>query len=91
MKGVPAGTSKLTFPVDGFTLLGTDASKFTITAKPGANTTVDPGQSVTVSLTFTASTVDDIRTATLQIKSNDPNNGTITIPLRGLGKLLFAS
>ncbi len=79
------GTTTLAFPSDGVQITGTDSTKFAITQKPPLPTSIAPGASITVSVTFTASTVGDIRTASLQIKSNDPNNPILNIPLRGLG------
>src|SRR5207237_6275389 len=43
------------------------------------------GASVTVFVNFTATTVGDIRSAALQIKSNDPDTPVMTVTLRGLG------
>ena len=81
------GTTALAFPSDGFTITGTNASKFAITQKPALPISIAPGDSVDVWIAFTAgsSDTDVMSTATLQVKSNDPNKATFTIPLRGLG------
>ncbi|MEO6435846.1 MAG: Ig-like domain-containing protein, partial [Tepidisphaeraceae bacterium] len=79
------GTSALAFPSDGLTVVGVDAARFSITQKPTLPTSIAPGESVDVLIAFTATTVDDIRVASLQIKSNDPDTSTVLIPLRGLG------
>ncbi|HYO10740.1 MAG TPA: choice-of-anchor D domain-containing protein [Tepidisphaeraceae bacterium] len=77
------GTQALTLGTSAFTVTGTDAARFTLT-KPTLPASLAPGQSVQVTVTFTASAVG-IRTATLQIVSNDPDQPTLNVPLRGLG------
>ncbi|HYO08053.1 MAG TPA: Ig-like domain-containing protein [Tepidisphaeraceae bacterium] len=84
LKITNTGTSSLTFPSNGFTITG-DTAKFKITQAPPANTVVAPGASVDVTITFTATTVDQMSTAMLVLQSNDPNNKVVNIPLRGLG------
>lgn len=79
------GSSGLALPADAFTIVGGDASLFLIN-KPTLPATIAPGQSVTFSLTFapTDGTSISIKTATLQIKTNDVDRPIINVSLRGL-------
>ncbi len=80
------GTAALAIPADGFTIVGTDGTQFIITAKPTLPATVPVGGSVTVSIAYSAASTTSlgVHTATLVIKSNDPNAPTTSIALRGL-------
>ena len=79
------GSSNLTFPGNAITITGSDASTFSVTnASALIATTLAPGQSFNVQVTYTASIVG-IQSATLSIKSNDALNPTIAITLRGIG------
>ncbi|MEA2709427.1 MAG: large repetitive protein, partial [Phycisphaerales bacterium] len=77
------GTSALALPPDGLQILG---AGFAFVNKPAAPyPEIAPGDSLELSITFTAgATAGVIHTATLQIKSNDPDQTTILLPLRGL-------
>jgi fibronectin type 3 domain-containing protein len=79
------GTTALAFPTDGLTITGTNASQFAFVNKPNPIPNVNPGDSLDLFITFTANSVGDIKTANLQLKSNDEDQMTINIPLRGLG------
>jgi hypothetical protein len=73
------GTTALT--LSGVTVTGTAASKFKVVSRP---TTIQPGQSAKVSVTFGATYLGP-QGATLQIRSNDSNNALLNVTLRGLG------
>jgi hypothetical protein len=77
------GSAALTFPNNALTITGSDASTFSIT-NAASLTTLQPGDSFVLKINYTASIVG-IQSATLTIQSNDPDDGTITISLRGLG------
>jgi hypothetical protein len=80
------GTSALALPPDGLQIVGVDAARFAFVNKPAAPyPSIAPGDSLELSITFTAgTTVGAIHAATLQIKSNDLDQATLSIPLRGL-------
>jgi hypothetical protein len=77
------GSASLAFPSDGFSITGADASSFSITNIDDV-ATIAPGGHFDLKLAFTAASTG-IKSGTLTIKSNDPDNGTITVSLRGLG------
>ncbi|MBC8170797.1 MAG: choice-of-anchor D domain-containing protein, partial [Anaerolineae bacterium] len=68
------------------TLGGTNANQYKFGSQP-STFTVQPGGSVVTTITFDPTTAG-IKTAALQIASNDPDTATSTVNLRGLG---FAS
>jgi len=72
--------------INSVTLGGTDAANFAITAAPAPGTSVAPGGSVNVSVAFNAAgaTAQSIRTATLNVASNDADAATLGVFLRGL-------
>ncbi|HMO26115.1 MAG TPA: choice-of-anchor D domain-containing protein, partial [Tepidisphaeraceae bacterium] len=80
------GTSALALPAGGLTIAGADASLFNLVGAPSLPTTIPAGESLTLNINFNpGSTVGlTIRTAQLQIKTNDPNNPILTVNLRGL-------
>ena len=80
------GTTPLAIPSDGLKISGTDAGMFRITGRPVLPATIAPGAAVQLTLAFQApsGTVGAIKTAALEIKSNDPDQQTIAIALRGL-------
>ena len=61
-----------------------DAAAFNITNLSNIPGTVAVGQSVTLSVTFTASSTG-IHSALLQVQSNDPATPLLSIPLHGIG------
>ena len=62
---------------------GADAERFAVTSGPGL-TTLSPGGSTTVDVTFDPATVGDI-TGLLQIASNDPDENPFAVTLEGVG------
>ncbi len=81
------GTTTLALPADGLTITGADAAQFVLT-KPTLPRTIAPGQSISISIALAASSMSPVfKTATLQIKSNDPSRPITTVPLRGLAQI----
>ncbi len=80
------GTGTLALPADAFAITGPNAGQFAITQKPTLPASIMPGQSVDVFVNYTATAVA-IQSATLTIKSNDPDNAIQSVSLRGLGTL----
>jgi glucose/arabinose dehydrogenase len=80
------GTSALAIPSDGLQILGPDAGQFDITNSPVLPLTIAPSKSINISVVFNppSSTSAGIKTATLRIKSNDPNTPIKNVRLRGL-------
>jgi hypothetical protein len=82
------GNATLTIPAGGVTIINDpssstqDAGDFKITS--GVPTSIAVGQSATITLTFTAPSVG-IKSAFLQIQSNDPAHPTTQVALRGIG------
>ncbi len=72
--------------ISSFSIGGADAADFKITTKPSTPATLEPGQSANISLQFapSSSVAPGLMTATLVVKSNDPNHASFSIPLRGL-------
>jgi hypothetical protein len=70
--------------ITGASLAGADAGMFTITGQPGG--TVAPGASTTMTFTFSAPTGTGlgVKSAQVNITSNDPDGATLSVPLRGL-------
>jgi hypothetical protein len=64
----------------GITIDGADAADFTLTASPTAP--IAPGGSTTFAVTFTPTTSGP-KTAALHITSNDPNENSFDLTLRG--------
>src|SRR5439155_9283897 len=80
------GTSALAIPSDGLQIAGTDASQFDIVNSPVLPLTISPGKSITISIVFNppGTTAAGIKTATLRIKSNDPNSPIRSVQLRAI-------
>lgn len=78
------GTATLDLSSASFT--GTNASMFQLGTPSGVPATLKPGESATVLVQFNApsTTTAGIKTATLVVNSNDPNNPSLNINLRGL-------
>lgn len=79
------GTRTLT--VGGLSLTGTDRSLFSIVDAPTRPFDLGPGQYVSISLRFAASTstTNGVKTAALRITSNDTaGDATLDIPLSGI-------
>jgi len=79
------GSSALAFPSDVLSITGADASSFNVTNADNL-TTIQPGGYFDLKLAFTAASTG-IKSATLTIKSNDPDASSITVGLRGLGTI----
>lgn len=71
--------------MDDIELIGPDASQFMITSDTG-ETTLAQGNSRTVNVVFDPSTAG-AKSAALRIPSDDPDEGTIDLPLSGVGTL----
>ena len=80
------GTSPVAIPADGLRIEGPDAGLFRLVSKPILPMTIPAGSSVQVSVSFGAGsgTSQGVKTATLNVKTNDPDQQTIPLPLRGL-------
>ncbi|MBU6300548.1 MAG: choice-of-anchor D domain-containing protein [Verrucomicrobia bacterium] len=86
--GGEVGTFTLTNAGDGVLTLGTvvlqgtNKEGFTITQVP--DSTLDPGAFTTLEVTFDPATVGE-RSATVVIPSNDPDRGSFTFAIEGVG------
>lgn len=80
------GTGALTIPAGGLTVSGADAGMFSASTTEALPQTIQPGQSLSLKLTFTApsSTSLGIHTANLAIHSDDPSTPVKNVELRGL-------
>jgi len=74
------GTSTLNLSIP--TISGTNASEFTVTANPSL--TVNPSSSTSFSVTFDP-TATGVRTATINIVNDDPNENPYTFAISGIG------
>jgi hypothetical protein len=82
-----SGTAPLAIPSDGLRITGADPAMFVITSRPVLPTTIAPGASAQVTLALQApagTAVGSVRTATLEVKSNDADQPLVTVSLRGL-------
>jgi hypothetical protein len=76
--------SSLSLAGNGLSLTGADAARFSITGTSSSlPDTLAPGQSLTVTLAFTANTVGAISTANLHVVTSD--SSALDVSLRGLG------
>ncbi len=78
------GTQPLALTSDGLTIGGVHANQFTFINKPSLPRTIAPGASLNVQIAMNASSTG-LKTATLTIKSNDPDQPNTIIDLRGIG------
>lgn len=80
------GTASLVLPADALAITGVDAAQFLLRAQPSLPTTLAPGASVDLSISFNppGTAPFTVRTATLVIKSNDLAKPSLSIDLRGL-------
>ena len=78
------GTQALALTSDGLTIGGINGNQFVFINKPTLPTTIQPGQSLKVGVAMNANATG-LKTATLTIKSNDPDEPVTVINLRGLG------
>jgi hypothetical protein len=70
--------------INSIALSGAEASQFKIANKPGDGSTLAPGASAAVSANFTAAGGAGLKAANVAINSNDPDQGTTNVALRGL-------
>ncbi len=70
--------------VTGFSITGVNASSFNLVTLPSVPFTIAAGSTQTITVQF-APTVDSIRNATLNIMSNDLDEGIYDVSLRGTG------
>lgn len=80
------GTKSLSLPTDALTISGPDASMFSFDQVPNLPTRigVNSWRDVRVKFTAPAGTSPGIKTATLTIKSDDPDTPEFQVALRGL-------
>jgi glucose/arabinose dehydrogenase len=80
------GNKDLIIPSGGITLGGDDATQWKFTSRPTLPLTLVPGASATIGVEFDPSsgTSLGLKTATVDIASNDADTSTITVNLRGL-------
>lgn len=80
------GNKDLIIPSGGITLGGSDASQWKFDSRPTLPLTLSPGASATIGIEFdpSSSTSLGIKTATVNIQSNDPDTPQLQIKLRGL-------
>jgi hypothetical protein len=81
------GTAPLAIPSDGLQISGPDAAMFVFVNRPVLPATVAPNESIQITLALQAPTgtpVGSIRTASLNVKSNDADTPAFSVALRGL-------
>ena len=80
------GTAPLSIPSDGLKIVGTDAAMFAFSPAPTLPLTIPAGGTLLVNVVFkpTSSTPLTIKTAAVEIRSNDPDSPFISVALRGL-------
>jgi hypothetical protein len=91
-KGTPTKPMALTLSNDGraalkitaIQVLGTDAADFTLTGLPVMPVTVQPSGTLVFSVSMTASEAG-LRSATINVISDDPDAPAFSVPLRGSG------
>jgi Abnormal spindle-like microcephaly-assoc'd, ASPM-SPD-2-Hydin len=76
------GTQEL--QVDANSLSGADAAQFAITLESSAPFAVAPGATHDLVVSFTPASLGS-KTATLQLTTNDPDEGTVNVSLTGTG------
>jgi hypothetical protein len=81
-----SGAGPLTIPAGALSITGADAAMFSAAFGRALPITLAPGQSASLSITFSApgSTSLNIKTAALTIQSNDPKTPAKRVDLRGL-------
>ena len=67
-------------------ITGTNASEFSVSADSCNGTTLTPGENCTVTVAFRPQSAG-AKNATLEIVSNDPDEGTVSVALLGTGAL----
>ncbi|MCU7551393.1 hypothetical protein OCK74_19885 [Chitinophagaceae bacterium LB-8] len=70
--------------VSNISLAGTNSNQFVLGNLPSLPVSINPNNSINISVAFNPSSTG-IKTATVDIKSNDAVNPTVSVSLRGLG------
>ena len=80
------GTAPLILQADALTLTGPNATEFLITERPTLPRTIEVGDEITIGVAMAARNGNpgDVKTADLQLMTNDPFNPVINVHLRGL-------
>ena len=83
------GSAPLAISPDGLRLIGTDAAMYRLVNPPTSQVTIPAGGSLVLNVAFrpASSTAGSIRTATLEVRSNDPDTPVVSVSLRGLSTL----
>ncbi|MBX6423147.1 CFI-box-CTERM domain-containing protein [Thermosulfurimonas sp. F29] len=68
-------------------ITGTDASEFSISVDHCNGTTLNPGGNCTITVAFSPESAGS-KNATLEITSNDPDEGTVLVALSGTGAVV---
>jgi len=79
------GTQPLAIPADGLVIAGPGATQYLLVNDPPVPTTIAPGASLAIEIAYLPpiGTPAGVTTASVQIKTNDPNNALITVSLSG--------
>ena len=80
------GTAPLSIPSDGLKIVGADAAMFALSPVPTQPLTIPAGGSLVLNVVFkpTSTATFAVKTATLEIRSNDAKEAFIQVSLRGL-------
>lgn len=80
------GTAPLAIPSDGLKIVGADAAMFAFSPAPTLPLTIPAGGSLVLNVVFkpTSTTTITIKNATVEIRSNDPDQPYIQVALRGV-------
>ena len=80
------GTAPLSIPSDGLKIVGADAAMFALSPAPTQPLTIPAGGSLILGVVFkpTSTATFTVKTATLEIRSNDAEESFIQVSLRGL-------
>jgi fibronectin type 3 domain-containing protein len=80
------GTAPLSIPSDGLKIVGTDAAMFAFSPATTLPLTIPAGGTLVVNVVFkpTGTTPLTIKTAAVEIRSNDPDQPFVSVALRGL-------
>jgi hypothetical protein len=70
--------------ISSLTITGPEAAQFAFSPAPPANVTLNPTESIAIPITFNPASVGP-KGAFLSVVSNDADEGTLQLPLRGLG------
>ena len=80
------GTAPLSIPSDGLKIVGIDAAMFAHSPAPTVPLTIPAGGTLVLNVIFkpTSSATFTIKNASLELRSNDPDQPFISVSLRGL-------